>query len=202
MKKTFTTIVCVLLAGFCYSQQTLVVPPCYNRGAGFSADELATITDLIINAIQRQDRFDVPDREALALMTEEHKFQMSDWSDDAKSIQMSKALNANYLARAILAPLDGTVNLLQIRILDVNTARILGRASELEFSTLRQLRGELDAFLKNVTGNIATDKVSAVQDTEEVEHQQAAVSAAQKEKDEKREAVLEKRQQKAAKGSG
>jgi hypothetical protein len=154
MKKAIFGILFVLLAGFCFCQQTLVVPPVYNRGAGFSADELATTTDLIINAIQRQNRFDVPDREALALMTEEQKFQTSDWSDDIKSVQMGKALNANYLARSIIAPLDRTVNLLQIRIVDVNTARILGRAQELEFSTLRDLRGKLDAFLREVTADI------------------------------------------------
>jgi hypothetical protein len=43
---------------------------------------------------------------------------------------------------------------LQIRIVDVNTARILGRANELEFTTLRDLRGKLDAFLKEVTADI------------------------------------------------
>jgi hypothetical protein len=91
-------------------------------------------------------------------MTAEHQFQMSDWSDDTKSIQMGKAINANYLARAILAPLDSTVNLLQIRILDVNTARILGRANEIEFTTLRDARGKLDIFLKDVTSSITTDK--------------------------------------------
>jgi hypothetical protein len=154
MKKSIFGILFVLLAGLCFGQQTLVVPPVYNRGAGFSADELATTADLIINAIQRQGRFDVPDREALALMTEEQKFQTSDWSDDVKSVQMGKALNANYLARSIIAPLDSMVNLLQIRIVDVNTARILGRAQELEFTTLRDLRGKLGAFLREVTADI------------------------------------------------
>jgi hypothetical protein len=155
----------VLAAGLCFGQQTLVVPPCYSRGAGFSADELTTVTDLITNALQRQGRFDVPDREALALMTAEQKFQTSDWSDDIKSIQMGKAINANYLARSIIAPLDGTVKLLQIRILDVNTAQILGRAQELEFSTLRDLRGKLDAFLQEVTATIRANKTNVVPGT-------------------------------------
>jgi hypothetical protein len=162
MRKSIFAVLFGMLAGLCFGQQTLVVPPVYNRGAGLGADELTTITDFIINAIQRQDRFDVPDREALALMAEEHQFQSLDWSDDAKSIQMGKVINANYLARSIITPLDGTVNLLQIRIVDVNTARIVGRANELEFSTLRDLRGKLDGFLQEVTASITTGRVSAV----------------------------------------
>jgi hypothetical protein len=168
MRKIAFTVLFGLLTGLCFSQQTLVVPPVYDRGAGLNAGDLATMTDLIINAIQRQDRFDVPDREALALMTEEHRFQISDWSDDVKSIQMGKVMNANYLARCIIAPLDGTVNLLQIRILDVNTARIVGRAQELEFSTLRDLRGKLDGFLHGITGGITTEKTSAVVPTYQI----------------------------------
>jgi hypothetical protein len=161
-------ILFVLSAGLCFGQQTLVVPPVYNRGAGLSAGDLETITDLILNAIQRQGRFDVPDRETIALRTAELKFQMSDWSDDAKSIQMGKAINANYLARSIIAPLDGTVNLLQIRILDINTTKILGRAQELEFTTLRDLRGKLDGFLKEVTATITTEKTKVVPKTYQI----------------------------------
>jgi hypothetical protein len=37
----------------------------------------------------------------------------------------------------------------------------LGRAAELEFTTVRDLRGKLDAFLKDVTANITTDKQDA-----------------------------------------
>jgi hypothetical protein len=158
-------ILFVLSAGLCFGQQTLVVPPVYNRGAGLSAGDLETITDLILNAIQRQGRFNVPDRETIALRTAELKFQMSDWSDDVKSIQMGKALTANYLARSIIAPLDGTVNLLQIRILDINTTEILGRAQELEFTTLRDLRGKLDTFLQGVTATITTSRAEAVPKT-------------------------------------
>jgi hypothetical protein len=163
MRKNIFSIVFVLLAGLCFSQQTLVVPPIYNRGTRFNADELADITDFITNALQRQNRFDVPDREALALMTEEQRFQMIDWSDETKSIQMGKAINANYLARSILSRLDGAVNLLQIRIIDVNTTGIVGRAQELEFTTPRDLRVKLDGFLHGVTSTITTGKAGAVQ---------------------------------------
>jgi hypothetical protein len=99
MKKAIGLLTVLFICATSYAQQqTLVVPPCMNRGSKLTTDELAMITDLVINAIQRQDRFAVPDREALALMTSEHKFQMSDWSDDTKSLQISKAINANYLA--------------------------------------------------------------------------------------------------------
>jgi hypothetical protein len=157
MKKAFIGIVFILVAGFCFGQQTVIVPPCVNRGSGFSANDIATLNDLILNAVQRQERFDVPDREALATMTEENKFQMSDWSDETKTVQMGKALNANYIVRSILAPLGDGVNLLTVRIVDINTTRILGRAAELEFTTVRDARSKMDAFLKSVTSNITTD---------------------------------------------
>jgi hypothetical protein len=157
MKRIVFSLMMVLAAGVCFGQQTVIVPPCVNRGSGISANDIATLTDLIINAIQRQGRFDVPDREALSIMTTELKFQMSDWSDDTKSIQIGKALNANYIARSILASLGDGVNLLTVRIVDINTTKILGRAAELEFTTLRDARGKMDTFLKEVTSNITTD---------------------------------------------
>jgi TolB-like protein len=156
MKKAIVFLTIFFIGAMCYAQQTLVVPPATDRNSGFNSVDFANLTDFIINAIQRTGRFDVPDREALILMTEEHKFQLSDWADDRKSVQIGKALNANYIARAVVTKIDD-VYLLTVRIIDVNTAKILGKANEIEFDNLRQARTKMDSFVKDVTANITVE---------------------------------------------
>jgi hypothetical protein len=166
MKKVSIGIFIILITGICYAQQTgrqtIIVPPCVNRDSGFNEKDIEMLTGFIINAIQNQDRFDVPDREVLVYMTEEAKFQMGDWSDDTKLIQIGKALNANYTARSILASLDDEVNLLTVRIVDLNTTRILGRAAELEFTTLRDARAKMDSFISTLIENVPPIRASVV----------------------------------------
>jgi TolB-like protein len=132
----------------------LVVTPFENRGAQLDTAALNNLQDYLINAFINTGRFQLPDRNALALLAQEQKFQLSDWADDSKSAQMGRVLNADYIVRVIVMH-DGEYNLLTARILDVNTANGLS-AAEMEFITQREARGKMDEFvgkiLQRITG--------------------------------------------------
>ena len=134
------------------AQPRLVVPPFENRGTNLSVVELENAQDFLINSFINTGRFQVPDRNALALLAEENKFQVSDWADEKKSAEMGKVLNADYIARVIVMH-DGEVNLLMARILDVNTASGLS-AEAMEFINQRDARGKMEDFVSGILQRI------------------------------------------------
>jgi curli biogenesis system outer membrane secretion channel CsgG len=175
MKRITVGIVMILVAEVCFGQQRLVIPPFENRDSRIDTVQMENLTDLLINSIQRTNRFEVPDRDALALLMKEHNFQMSDWSDQNKSVQMGKVINANYIVRGIVSRIDIGVYLLIARLLDVNTAQILDSA-ELEFTTVRDARPKMDAFARDCLDNIRTQRETVQQEqrAQEQQQQQAA----------------------------
>jgi hypothetical protein len=162
MKKPVFCLVLGLLAAACFAQKAiLIVPPFENRRSNLDATSLENMQDYLINAFINDGRFQVPDRNALSLMTKEHEFQLSDWSDDKKSAQMGKVLNADYIVR-VIAMYDGVANILAARILDVNTAGGLS-AGEMEFANQRDARIKMDDFVVDILkrigrGILSTDR--------------------------------------------
>jgi formylglycine-generating enzyme required for sulfatase activity len=155
MKKLLIIATLALLGMVAHGQQAqskLVVTPFENRGAQLDAAALNNLQDYLINAFINTGRFQVPDRNALALLAQEQKFQLSDWADDTKSAQMGKVLNADYIVRVIVMH-DGEYNLLTARILDVNTANGLS-AAEMEFITQREARGKMEDFVTGILTRI------------------------------------------------
>ncbi|MDR2552868.1 MAG: formylglycine-generating enzyme family protein [Treponema sp.] len=134
------------------AQPKLVVPPFEKRGTNLEPAELGNLQDYLINAFINTRRFQVPDRNALALLAEEHQFQLDDWADEEKSAEMGKVLNANYIVRVIVMH-DGEANLLMARILDVKTAGGVS-AAEIEFTTQRDARGKMADFVKGILQGI------------------------------------------------
>jgi hypothetical protein len=130
----------------------LVVPPFEKRGTNLGAGELNNLHDFLINSFINTGRFDVPDRNALALLSDEHQFQLDDWADEQKTTEMGKVLNADYIVRVILMH-DGEANVFMARILDVKNARGLA-AEAMEFTTQRDARGKMDEFVGRILQRI------------------------------------------------
>jgi hypothetical protein len=159
MKRPVFCLVLGLAAAACFAQKAiLIVPPFENRRSNLDAASLENMQDYLINAFINDGRFQVPDRNALSLMTKEHEFQLSDWSDDSKSAQMGKVLNADYIVR-VIAMYDGTVNILTARILDVNTASGLS-AGEMEFTNQRDARIKMEDFVVDILKRIGRGTLS------------------------------------------
>ncbi|MDR1219847.1 MAG: hypothetical protein LBK73_09600, partial [Treponema sp.] len=76
MKKLVFCLVLGFLATICFAQKAiLIVPPFENRRSNLDAASLENMQDYLINAFINDGRFQVPDRNALSLMTQEHEFQ-------------------------------------------------------------------------------------------------------------------------------
>ncbi|MFP3043904.1 penicillin-binding protein activator LpoB [Treponema primitia] len=156
MKRILAVIVMILAAEVCFGQNTLVVTPLQNR-AGVSNNDIRTLTTLLGNAITKTMRFDVVDRDALEYLTQENKFQMSDWSDQNKSVQMGKVLNANYIVWGEVSRLDQYL-ILSARIIDVRNAKQLDTA-DIQLQNMGEAYSKMDGFVKDLTDAVKTDIV-------------------------------------------
>jgi formylglycine-generating enzyme required for sulfatase activity/TolB-like protein len=155
-KKAMIVLALIAASGPAFGQQQakpiLVVPPFEKRGTDLETAELNNLQEYLINAFINTGRFQVPDRNALTLLSEEHKFQLDDWADEKKSAEMGKVLNADYIVRVIVMH-DGEANLLMARVLDVKTAGGLS-AEAMEFTTQRDARGKMDEFVNGILARI------------------------------------------------
>ena len=155
MKKWMMLLALALLAGWCFGQNTLVVVPLQNRGERSLSADVETITELLGNAVARTRRFDVVDRAALEDVMREHKFQMDDWSSDSKSVEMGRVLNANYIVRGQVSRLGKNL-IVTARILDVNTARILGTA-EMSLQSTNEAFNKMENFVRDLTRDVRSE---------------------------------------------
>ncbi|MCL2801496.1 MAG: DUF1566 domain-containing protein [Treponema sp.] len=164
MKKFLICVILVLVTVMAFGQKPrLVVPPFENRRTTLNNLELENMQDFLINAFINNGTYDVPDRSALATIAAEHNFQLTDWSDDSKSAEMGRVLNANYIVR-VIAMFDGTSNILIARILDVNTATGLA-AGEMEFVNQREARTKMPDFVSDIVRRIPQTPVRTVNRT-------------------------------------
>jgi hypothetical protein len=79
---------------------------------------------------------------------------MSDWSGDAKSAAVGKAVNANFIFRGSISKSDSGP-LLMGRIVDVNTTVMLD-AEEMDFKNIGEARTKIDAFVSRLTDRVKT----------------------------------------------
>lgn len=104
----------------------VVAPMSYDTG-NFPRENLPILDEAIMkfeNYIDEMNGFSFIDRSKIAQIEKEHKFQLSDWSNDSKTAEIGKSLNAN-----ILLFLDkfsytkGEIRF-QAKFLDINTMQV------------------------------------------------------------------------------
>ena len=156
MKRIFFIIPMLFLAVLCFGQQPrLVVLPLENRAGAVQTANVETLTELVVNNINGTRRFTVIDRSALNAMMTAQQWQMDDWADEAKTAEMGKVLNAQYIVRGTVSAL-GYNMVVSTRILDINTAEVLGAASIQVRSTMDDAYDQMAALARNLTSDIGT----------------------------------------------
>ncbi|GHV58449.1 hypothetical protein AGMMS49579_26000 [Spirochaetia bacterium] len=157
VKRIIAMMVLMLAALVTCWAEVVIVPPFQDRDSGLTANDVLNATDSLINAIYQTKRFEVPDRDEQAqkLQLGEIKFQMSDWSDERKTVEMGKVLNADFIVRGVVSKnSDGTIYLF-VRLLDGKTAKMLG-AAERTRQNFREIREQMGGIVKELLGDIQT----------------------------------------------
>jgi TolB-like protein len=83
------------------------------------------IVDFITNAFVNQGTFKVMDRKSIEKILTEQSFQLEDFADTTKMIEIGKLAGAEYIATGTLSKVGGTYYL-NVKLISVKTAEIIG----------------------------------------------------------------------------
>jgi len=127
VKRTIFVLMLILSAVLCFSQQTIVAVAPFEAKDGISTANAMTITEIFGIELQATGKVRVVSRTNFDAMMKEHRFQLSDLSDEKKTAQLGKALSANWVTRGQVQKL-GALVVVTATLMDVNTMEIVGGA--------------------------------------------------------------------------
>lgn len=124
MKKLCLFVLMLLVvatAVFAQTNTVAVVPFDYK---GVSGDDAETLTELFTSEYAAATNVTVVDRVNFDKIKEQMKFELTDWSNNEKIVQIGKALNANLVLCGQVRTLGNKVTL-NVRVINVNTTAIV-----------------------------------------------------------------------------
>lgn len=149
MKKMFLFVLLVFLGMVVYAQQLPTVAVARFEPVGVSNDEANVVTELFMAELVNTGTVRVADRANFDKIIAEMRFQLSDWSNDQKTVQLGRALNAEYIIHGQFMKMGNTY-LMTATMLNINTAQRLYSARE-QFQSL----DHIFTAMPNVCGQIA-----------------------------------------------
>ncbi|MCL2762016.1 MAG: CsgG/HfaB family protein [Treponema sp.] len=174
MKKMMMATVLIFLAVYCFAQGNprVVVIPLENRAGQSHRDDTETLTELLVNFINDTRRLSVIDRGALNAMMTAQRWQMDDWADEDKTAEMGRVLNAQFIVRGTVSMLGSNL-VISARILDINTAEVLGSAN-VQIRGMDEAYNKMEEFARNLTRTIGTAAQQRQQTTAEPRQDRAS----------------------------
>ena len=158
MKKTILTCILALFATvlvFAQQQQLTVIVAPFEVRAGFSSGEAETISELFLTELAKYNStIRVLDQSASTLneVSRQIGFGMSDWTNDARVVELGRALQANAVVRGQLMVL-GDQRIITVRVLDLNTTQILA-PSRMDIRSTAEVLEKLPSFTKEIIDNL------------------------------------------------
>ncbi|MDR3302237.1 MAG: hypothetical protein LBT01_06880, partial [Spirochaetaceae bacterium] len=153
MKRTIVSVVFMLFAGLGYAQQAVVAVAPFEAISGNSVSDANTIAEIFGMELQARRVVRVTTRANFEAVMKEHKFQISDLSDDKKTAELGKGMNANWIVRGQVQKL-GTMIVVTASLLDVNTLEIMGGAP-MYLNSIEEVAVKMDGFINQITQRIS-----------------------------------------------
>ena len=160
MKKYVLLMMFLSLVGVTlFAQSKPVVVVASFNAKGVDKDEAEVVTELFTSEYANTGMVDVVDRNNFDKISDQLKFQSSDWSNADKVAQLGKALNANHVVVGQLLRFREKVAV-TIKVIDVNTTTILASHTG-KLDDMEDLLDELPKICKELsekTGGILGKK--------------------------------------------
>ena len=124
MKKLFIVLGMLLAFTSMFAQEkpTVVIVPFDAKDVNQS--EVDVISDVFLSEYASTGKAIVVDRGSFDKIKKEHQFQLSEWSDTTKVVQLGKALNAHQIITGQISKFGNQV-VCTIKLIDVNTTEII-----------------------------------------------------------------------------
>jgi len=141
-----------LLSAGLFAQQLTVAVSSFDVKNGADRSVADVVMDLFIANLVATGRLKVVDRNGFDRITNEMKFQSSDWADSKKVAQLGRALNANSIIRGNVMLLAEQI-IITAYILDINTAQILSTSS-IRVKNINEIYNQLPTLSNGIVRNL------------------------------------------------
>ena len=127
--------------------------------SGVSSSEAKTLTDRLSTELFSIGTFDVMERDKMAEILQEQGFQLSGIVSTEHMIEAGELIGVRHIVAGSIAKL-GSKYLLNVRVVDVKTGKILAAASEECTCPLEELTGAMDKVALKLSGVDSREKIT------------------------------------------
>lgn len=153
MKKYIFSILFIFIGFIVFSQQKpTVAVATFDTIGNVTRNQAQTVTELLMAELVSRGTINVVDRVNFDKILAEMKFQTSDWSNNQKTAQLGRALNAGFVIRGQLMEMDGDIYMTST-MLDINTAQVLYSA-RLQVKKLSEIYDQLPYYCSQILDKI------------------------------------------------
>jgi TolB-like protein len=155
VKKSIAVTALVLAAGLCFGQQVVVAVFPFEARSGTSADDANTVTEVFNIKLQATGALRTVGRNVVDnVIKQEHIYQMSDISNDEKTAQLKKGLNADWVVYGVVTKLGRTF-VITATLIDLNTNETMGGAP-MQMDSIEEafdkMNGPITEMIQRLTG--------------------------------------------------
>ena len=154
MKKALFIIFALFACFGLFAQhKPVIVGAPFNVLSGVSKGDADVITDIFYIELNRTNKVTLVDRTILERVIQEHHFQAGDWSNDAKTAELGKALNADWIVRAEIRPF-GSRMMLTVMFFDIRELKNTG-GEYLRITNIDDAFDEMEKFVNGLVNTIS-----------------------------------------------
>ncbi|MDR3020407.1 MAG: DUF1566 domain-containing protein [Treponema sp.] len=153
-KRSILLGVLLLFAVFAASAQPVVAVAPFDAISGISATEANMITRVFFIRLGNTNRVRLVDRNVVDRVIQEHRFQAGDWSNQQKTAELAKAMNANWIVRGELEKFGNSI-LVTVQFYDIQTFQFMG-GSDVRIANADAAYDNMDPLVNKLVETIST----------------------------------------------
>jgi TolB-like protein len=153
MRKFLFCIFLLFASAVLFAQQPMVAVTPFNAISGISAADANMITRVFFIRLGNTAKVGLVDRTIVEQVLREHNFQTGDWSNQQKTAELGKALNADWVVRGELEKFGSNI-LVTVQFYDIRTFRFMGGA-DLRLANADEAYDKMDPLVDKLVATIA-----------------------------------------------
>jgi len=160
MKRKLFFVALVLLGAFVFAQaKPVVAVASFDVISGVTVDEASMITDVFFVRLGNAQKVNLVNRTIVQRIIKEHNFQMEDWSDEQKTAELGKALNADWLVQGNIRKMNNGI-LVIVQFYDIRTFSFQG-GTDLRLTNADEAYDKMDQLVEKLLQTIASTPAPA-----------------------------------------
>jgi formylglycine-generating enzyme required for sulfatase activity len=153
MKRALLAAVVLLAGAFVFSQQPVVAIAPFNVISGASAADAGAITRMFFIRLGNTRQVQLRDNSVVEQVLREHNFQAGDWSDQKKTAEVGKVLNADWIVRGDIEEFGRSI-FVSVQFYDLKTFAFMG-GTDAMLDNVQDAYTKMDPLVNKLVETIA-----------------------------------------------